>query len=54
MLRFGLVLAVCGAVAGCATTQNTAEAQQECVAEVEESTGSRLETNKVCTPAPGN
>ncbi len=54
MLRFGLVLAVCGAVAGCATTQNTAEAQQECVAEVEESTGSRLETNRICKPGEGN
>lgn len=53
MLRIGVALAFCGAVAGCATTQNTAEAR-ECVSDIEESTGSRVESNRVCTPAEGN
>ena len=53
MFRVGLVV-LCFTVAGCATTEEQRAAQaQECVGEVEESTGSRVETNKVCKPAPG-
>ena len=51
MYRVGLVLVCCGAIAGCATPQvRTAEAQ-ECVSEVEKSTGSSVETTTVCQPA---
>jgi hypothetical protein len=50
MFKIGLVLAVYGALAACATTQaNTAQAQ-ECESEIEESTGSRVEANTVCRP----
>ena len=54
MLRIGLALAFCGAVAGCATTPNDTARAQNCVAEIEETTGSRVESNPVCPPAEGN
>ena len=51
MKRMGLVLALCGTVAACATTQQTTAENRECVDQIEESTGSRVESNRVCRPA---
>lgn len=50
MYRAGLVL-MCCTIAACATPQETQAEAQECVGQVEESTGSRVNTTTVCKPA---
>ena len=53
MYRSSLVLALYGTLAGCATTQAQTAEKQECVTEVEETTGSRVESNTVCQTQQG-
>ena len=48
MFKQMLVLVMLSTVSACATTPQTAK--QECVSQTEESTGSRVEANKVCAP----
>ena len=51
MIKRIFVLACCGTMAACATPQARTAESQKCVTEVEESTGSRIETTAVCKPA---
>ena len=53
MYKSVLVLASYCTLAACATAQPQTAEKQVCTTEVEESTGSRVEGNKVCRPAEG-
>jgi hypothetical protein len=55
MYRCVLILALSGAAAACATTQEKiAEKERECVTQPEEATGTRVESQTVCRQAPGD
>lgn len=54
MYKCGLVLALSGIVAACATSQTQTTQEKVCVPESEEATGSRVQTHTVCRPAEPN